>query len=280
MPGRKRLPVYSVFAFIQVFLSFSSVSAASLDIHFLDVGQGDAILIQSGGKAALVDAGPGPSLVPRLQKLGVTELDMMIISHNHLDHLGGALDVITSLPMRFFMDNGRPANTDVEARVLEGVRSARVTYLRPTFRTITLGDARLQIIPAPANVKGDEQNNQSVVVLLQLGKFRALLSGDSEVGELRALLATGHIPPVSVLKAAHHGSRNGVSEAWLAQTEPHDVVVSVGSDNKYGHPNDEALDSYQAHGARIWRTDLHGDIVVHVEGNGDYQVRRLPRRGK
>ena len=221
---------------IHVFLFCWVAHAAALDIRFLDVGQGDAVLIQSGGKSVLVDTGPTHSLYRRLHQLGVTQLDMLLVSHNHLDHLGGAVGVLTGLPVRFFLDNGKPANTEAGLRVLEAVKATGVTYLRPTYRTLNLGSVQLKIIPPPGDAGGDEQNNQSVALLIERPPFRALLTGDSEWGELQALLRTGHIPHVQVLKAAHHGSANGVNQAWLDQTDPADVMISVGADNRYGHP--------------------------------------------
>lgn len=247
-------------------------SAAPLELRFLDVGQGDAALVRSAGRTVLVDAGPSDRIVARLRELGVRSIDLLVASHNHADHIGGMDAVLDSLPVRSFLDNGHPATTRIQERVLERVEEKGVTYLEATPRTISLGDARLRIIPAPEGVEGDEQNNRSVSLLLERGDFQALLTGDSEVELLNALLERSPPPDVEVLKAAHHGSRNGVTPAWLARTRPEVVVVSVGEDNSYGHPHDSALRYLCAGGREVYRTDRSGDIVVAVVADGSFGV--------
>lgn len=251
-----------------------SASAAPLELRFLNVGQGDAALVRMGDKAILIDAGPAPGMEIKLRELGVRRLDLMLISHNHLDHFGGAVAILDALPVRFFMDNGRPATGLTESQVLAGLSRGKTTYLKSVARTFNLEDAELQILTPPLGMPPDEQNNQSLVAILKRGKFSALLSGDSERTEIRALLAAGAVPHVDVLKAAHHGSGNGLTEAWLTATDPRVVVISVGADNTYGHPDPVALQRYGADGRRVLRTDLDGDVVISIDAAGTYQVRR------
>lgn len=252
-------------------------AAEALELRFIDVGQGDAVLIRTrdaqGVHTALIDAGPVDAIAERLRALGVDTIDVLIASHNHADHIGGADAVLERFPVRFYLDNGYPAATQAQQRVLKRVDAAGVTYLNATPRTLRLGSAALRIIPAPAEVGGDEQNNRSVVVRLEQGRFRALFTGDSETEELNALLRLDEIGDVDVLKAAHHGSRNGVTPAWLARTQPELVVISVGADNRYGHPNRAAIRYYCASGRRVLRTDRSGDVVIRVSTRGEYDVR-------
>lgn len=255
-------------------------SVPTLELRFLDVGQGDAVLLRSGGRTALVDAGPADRIVARLRDLGVESIDLLVASHNHADHIGGMDAVLDSLPVRNYLDNGHPASTRIQERVLERVEGKGVTYLQPTSRTISLGAARLRVIPAPEGVTGDEQNNRSLSLLVEQGTFRALLTGDSEVELLGGLLAGDGIPDVEVLKAAHHGSRNGVTPAWLARTRPEVVVVSLGADNSYGHPHEAALRYYCAGGREVYRTDRSGDVVVEVGSDGSYRVRTEREAGR
>ncbi|HET9986251.1 MAG TPA: MBL fold metallo-hydrolase [Longimicrobiales bacterium] len=255
-----------------VLCTAAALAAQALEIRFLDVGQGDAVLVQSGGKTALIDAGPADAVAGRLRKLGVTSLDLLLASHNHSDHIGGADAVLERFPVRFYLDNGQPATTRIQSRVLRLVQRKGVTYLKATPRTIELGSAKLHILPSPLAGRTDEQNDQSVVVLVEQGSFRALLAGDAEVDEINALLATDFLPDVDVLKADHHGSRNGVTPAWLARTKPEVIVISVGAGNSYGHPHAQALRYYQAGGRRVYRTDRDGDVVVQVDTAGTYRV--------
>lgn len=246
-------------------------AAALLEIRFVDVKQGDAVLIRNGDRVALVDAGPSDRIVRRLRTLGVNHIDLLIASHNHADHIGGMDAVLDSFPVSFYLDNGHPTTTRIQERVLERVESAGVTYLQATPRTISLGDANLRIVPAPDDVGGDEQNNRSVTVIVERGDFRALLPGDSEEALLNANLAAGRVPDVDVLKAAHHGSRNGVVAEWLAAARPEWVVISVGEGNSYGHPHPEALRAY-CKAAHVLRTDRRGDVRIAVKPAGSYAV--------
>ena len=104
------------------------------------------------------------------------------------------------------------------------------------------------------------------------GAFSALLTGDSEVEELNGWMAAGLIPDVDVLKAAHHGARNGVTPGWLDRTKPEVVVISVGATNSYGHPNLWAMRYYQSHDRKVYRTDQDGTVIVTVDPAGRYQV--------
>jgi competence protein ComEC len=244
----------------------------ALEIRFLDVGQGDAALLRSQGRTALIDAGPTDAIVRRLRELGVDTIDLLVASHNHADHIGGADAVLDSLPVRFYLDNRVPATTRIQERVLERVASKEISYLAPTARSIALGSARLVVIPPPESVAGDEQNNHSVGILAVQSGFAALFTGDSETEELNAFLERDSVPDVDVLKAAHHGSRNGVTPAWLARTRPEVVVISAGADNSYGHPHAAAMRYYCTGGRRVLRTDVHGEVTVTIAADGSYSV--------
>ena len=241
-----------------------------LELRFLDVGQGDAILVRHAGRTALIDAGPSDAIVGKLQSLGVSSIDILIASHNHADHIGGMDAVIDAFPVRNYLDNGYPHTTQTYLNLIRLVRDRGITYLQATARDINLGDAVLRIIP-PRAVAGTDQNNHNVSVLVERGDFKALLTGDSEGPQRQALLAGEAIPDVDVLKAAHHGSANGVTLAWLTRTKPKVVVLSVGR-NAYGHPHPAALSLYQQHSRLMLRTDLDGDVVFSVNKEGRFAV--------
>jgi len=244
------------------------------EIVFLDVGQGDAILIRSDTFVVLIDAGRSQRILDDLDELGVDHVNLLIASHNHLDHIGGMDAVIDSLPVGLFIDNGCEEDTEAEAYVL---RSLDYKHLQPQpawDTTITIGRASVRILPSPFNSSAcdSSQNNMSVGVLLQVGKFQALLTGDSEVDELNAWLKAGVIPDVDVLKAAHHGARNGVT-GWIQASTPEVVVISVGAGNSYGHPEESALRYYRSGGRRVLRTDQDGSVGVCVEPDGKNEMR-------
>lgn len=238
---------------------------------FLDVRQGDATLVMSPeGKVALVDAGPGPEIVAQLRRLGVDTIDVAVASHADADHIGGMAAVIRAFPVRYYMDNGVPHTTATYRELMRTLRDSDITYLEATARTIGLGSVSLRVLPPPA--EGDTQNNRSVGLVIEFGEFRAILTGDSEVEELNHFLALG-VPAVTVLKAAHHGSRDAVSPAWLAATKPGVVVISSGLNNPYGHPDPWALRYYRAVASEVYRTDLNGEVEVTAAPDGRYEIR-------
>jgi competence protein ComEC len=246
-----------------------------LEIRFLDVGQGDAVVLRLGRDAVLVDASRGDDIVLYLEELGIDSLVAAIASHNHEDHIGGMDAVLADHPVGQYLDNGRPpANRQAEdvRRILE---ERHISHPAPPWPALRLGDARITVFPSSLPPGEVSENNSSLGVLIERGAFKALLTGDSEQEEIAAWLAAGRIPRVNVLKAAHHGSRNGVTPGWLLATSPEVVIISVGAMNPYGHPDSWALRYYQAHGRRVYRTDQDGTVVVSVAGDGTYEVRTL-----
>ena len=242
-----------------------------LRVTFLDVGQGDAVLLETPeGRTALIDAGPG-DIVPLLREMGVAQLDLVIATHPHADHIGGMTGVIEAFPVRYFMDNGDPHSTATYRRLLAALEARpEITYLEAAPRTISLGSATLEVLPLlPRGTVGP--NDRSVSVVVRYGDFAALLSGDSEVRQLTHLAGLGVVPALTLLKAPHHGSDNGFTWGFLRVARPRVVVVSVGRNN-YGHPRPAALDAYAAVANETWRTDLHGHVRVLGRDDGGYAV--------
>lgn len=211
----------------------------------------------------------------RLRALRVDTIDLLVASHNHADHIGGITGVLAGTTVRFYLDNGVPHTTATYERTIQAVATRGVQYLRPTARTITLGAARLLVLPPPPHAQ--DQNNSSVGILIDYGAFRALLTGDSEQLELQYWLEHDSIPRVTVVKVAHHGSRNGTSRAWAERTRPAVAVISVGAGNSYGHPSPQAVAQWEAVGARVYRTDRDGTVIIQAKRDGSYIV--LNERG-
>ncbi len=242
--------------------------SSRVTLEFLDVGQGDAILIRSPeGRTALVDAGPA-SILHKLETLDVDSIAIAIASHPHADHIGGMAEVIRSIPVSFYMDNGMPHTTRTYRDLLETLEHSTVTYLQATRRKLKLGSVTIHVLPPPDT---GSINNRSIGLLVEFGKFTAILTGDSEVEELNYFLKLG-IPRATVLKAAHHGARNGLTPAWLAAVRPQVVIVPVGAGNRYGHPSRWAMAYYSAVAKELYRTDTDGDIVVRGWKDGRYEV--------
>jgi len=256
-------------------LSGSALSAQQLEIRFIDVGQGDAVLIRNGPRAVLVDAGlPTAGVLAVLRELRVDSLDLFIASHNHGDHIGGAAALLRSLPVGEYIQNDAPLGTPNQLRVDSAILERAVPRVRAPRRVLLWGDVRLDIMPPPAGVDS-AQNNHSMVVLVQRGRFRALLTGDSEGSEIEALIAQDSIPPVDLLKAPHHGGDPDPPVAeWLRRLHPGIVVASVAA----GNFTEAGRQAYGGPGRRIFSTDHDGDVIVSVDAGGGYTVQTGPHR--
>jgi competence protein ComEC len=248
---------------------------AALELHFVDVGQGDAVVIVAPDRRAVVyDGGPDPEALLRyLSRLDLTEVVLVVASHPHADHIAGLPAVLDAFRPRFVLDNGLEHTTRTFERYLAAVERSGAQLLEPVARTITLGEVRLYVLPSPG-VPAWDHNDNSVGLVIVYGDFRASLTGDAEERLFDWWLATvpERFEPVQVHKASHHGSVRGDTAAALARLRPQVVVVSAGRDNPYGHPHIEALHRYADFGALVYRTDRHGTVVVVAEPDGSYRV--------
>jgi competence protein ComEC len=247
-------------------------SAQSVQVRFLDVGQGDAALVRSGNCAALIDAGIGDDAARRLADLGIERLDYLIASHNHRDHIGGAGEVLRAAKVGLYIHNGRPERSQTQRFTLAMLAREGTPLRTASLDTLPCGGARLIVAASPLGGNAGDQNDQSVIVRLELGEFSALFTGDSGFEQLRAMIEAGWARPATVLKAAHHGARDGVTPLWIARVHPDVVVISARARNAYGHPDAVALRYYLAGGRTVYRTDRDGEVVVQGEVTGEFAV--------
>jgi beta-lactamase superfamily II metal-dependent hydrolase len=270
-----RFPRFILLALALLATRAVAQDSARVELIFLDVGQGDAVLVRGPqGKTALIDAGPrGAHVADQLAELGVDTIHLVVASHGHADHIGGLEAVLRRFPVRAYLDNELPHTTQTYRSLMAWVERTRARdsalYLRPTARTISLGELRFRVLPPPD--WAPDHNDRSVGLLLEFGEFRALFPGDAEGAGLAHFVAQG-LPRVTVLKASHHGARNGVSREWLQAVRPSVVVISVGVRNAYGHPDPWALDYYGGHETPVYRTDIHGRIVIRGARDGTHEV--------
>lgn len=257
---------------------------SGLTLHFLDVGQGDgAVILTPGGHAVLVDAGPrnerfdaGRQVVmPFLERHGVRRVDALVISHGHADHVGGALAVLDQVPVSVVIEPEAPISEPAYFEFLERLATSEASWVagHPGVG-FELDGVRFRVLHPDTTWAGwgVDVNDDSVVLLVEYGAFRALLAGDAGLPAEAALRARiGH---VDLLKVGHHGSRTSSGEAWLAELAPALAVISVGT-NSYGHPAPGVLDRLGAHHAAVWRTDREGTISVVTDGR---QVRVAGRQ--
>ena len=243
---------------------------AGVELRFLDVGQGDAALVvTSDGRRALIDGGPSATLLEAyLTRDRIDRIDLVVASHHHLDHIGGLPAVLRSRTVANVVENGMPATTQVYGRLVDALGRSGARVLAATARDLTLGTAKLRILPPWSGAR--DQNDASVGVIVSHGAFRALFTGDAETRAITAWLRDGRIPRVQVAKAGHHGSHNGVTPGLVAAAAPALLVISVGEGNRYGHPHPEALATWRGPGRRILRTDREGTVRVRGCADGRF----------
>lgn len=247
----------------------------ALELHFIDVGQGDAVLIRdSAGRNVLYDGGRSATgALDYLRMVGVESLDLVIASHPDADHIGGLVAVIDSYQPRFYIDNGLPHTTQTYRRLLEAVAGAGSQYLEPTARRIGMGELTLRVLPPPGDPSLG-QNDNSVGLLIEHGKFRAALTGDATGRQFEwwARTVPELMQAVTIYKASHHGSSNGDTRWSVDSFRPQAVVISVGGGNGYGHPAEETTLLYHSVSAQIYRTDLNGTVRVEAAADGSYRI--------
>lgn len=238
-------------------------------VHFINVDQGDSILIESEGEYMLIDAGEnnqGEIVVNYLNSLGITTLDYIIGTHPHSDHIGGMDDVLDAFTIEKAILPNTTYNTKTYQSVLDGIAEQNTeTIWAEVGATYTLGDASFMII-APAKDDYTDPNDWSVGIKLVCGESSFVMCGDAEAGAEKDILATGIDLEADVLKCGHHGSSTSTSEAFLKAVNPTYAVISCGVNNKYGHPHAEVIARLEDDDVLYYRTDLLGTIIASTDG--------------
>ncbi|HET9507189.1 MAG TPA: DNA internalization-related competence protein ComEC/Rec2 [Gaiellaceae bacterium] len=237
-----------------------------LRITFLDVGQGDAVLVQVPEGAVLVDQGPPEADVARqLRELGVRRVDALVLTHPQLDHIGGAEGVLEQVAVARVLDPRLAAASPLSTDVLNAARARGVPVVETRAgATWRLGRLRLHVVwPDGPGLPSDDPNTRAIVLVASYGTIDALLTADAET-EVTARLVSR---PIEILKVAHHGSEDPGLAAELRQLRPAVAVISVGRGNSYGHPRPETVAALRAvAGLRLYRTDVHGRVTVESDG--------------
>ncbi|HEY4690829.1 MAG TPA: ComEC/Rec2 family competence protein [Anaerolineae bacterium] len=249
----------------------------TLTVAFLDIGQGDSILIHSpNGSTMLIDGGNSDRdasevILPKLREWGAQRLDVMVATHPDADHIGGLPEVLENFPVANVALTGQVHTTKIYERFLTDIRDLKVNAIQVRTGTPIPFDPAVTVeVLAPdekfVQDEGDT-NDASIVIKLTYGSISFMFTGDAEEPEEQAILASGTNVRSTVLKVGHHGSRSSTSEPFLTAVDPQIGIISAGQGNRYGHPHQEILDRLNAAGVTIYRTDQSGTITVTTDGS-------------
>lgn len=284
-----------------------SWTSHDIKVMFLDVGQGDSVLIRSGkGKHVMIDTGGTVSfnkkgnewrvrrdpyevgrklLVPLLMQRGVRQLDALVLTHLDADHIGGAAAIIENIPVQAILFNGTLKDSPGAKSLFElAIRKKIPCFAVHATMSWAVDDTLMlealypmQEQPAANHVPiVDDQNDGSIVLRATLYGRTFVLPGDLEAEGERSILANSPAPvkaAVDVLKAGHHGSKTSTTQPWLDRWHPTDTVISVGRNNLYGHPHPTVVARLEASGTNVFRTDQDGEVQYRIHPDGTMERR-------
>lgn len=237
-------------------------------MHFIDVGQGDATLVECDGEYMLIDAGDvnkGTTVQLYLTKQNVPKLNYVVGTHPDADHIGGMDVILTKYDCDTILMTDKTSDSKAYREVMDVIeyRNYKVTVPK-TGDTFWLGSARCTVL-GPVK-KNNDDNNSSIVLKIDYGNTSFLLSGDAEEDEEQEIIDSGADLNADVYHVGHHGSRTASSEEWNRLISPNAVVISCGAGNSYGHPHEETLAAFRQMGVDVYRTDEQGSIIVSSDG--------------
>ena len=251
-------------------------TAGEMTVHYINVGQGDSILIQVNNKNMLIDAGPGKSkdmLLKYLDSLNLKKIDYVIATHPHEDHIGNLDDVINKYEIGAFYSPKVTHTTKAYENMIKALKkkNLKINVIKEGTNSIDLGEGTKVSVFSPIKAeykKGSQQdfNNYSPVMKIEFGKTSFLFTGDAEAEVEKEILNKGYDVSADVLKFGHHGSSTSTSEAFLKAVNPSIGVIQLAEDNTYGHPHKETLDLIKKYKLRVYRNDKDGDIVLSSDG--------------
>lgn len=237
-------------------------------VHFIDVGQGDSILIESpNGKTMLVDGGvkgAGPQVVSYLREIGVSKLDIVVATHPDADHIGGLIPVLNSMTIEQFYDSGKVHTSQTFEEMLTLIDEKNIPYDVPTPGDNIKFDEDVTVKVLNANEQASDNNDASIVLKIVYGNVSFLLTGDAGIALEKEMMQ--YDVSATVLKAGHHGSNTSSSEDFIRAVKPEVTILSYGKDNKYGHPHAEVVDRLKEIGSKIYATADIGTITVTTDG--------------
>jgi len=238
--------------------------------HFIDVGQGDCILIQVNSKNLLIDSGTSDSkqaLIRYLKNNNITKLDYVVETHPHEDHIGGMASVIKTFDIGEFYGPKVIATSQSFDDMIRALRNKnlKINISKPNI-SLDLGPNTTCVMLSPNSTTYENVNDYSCVIKVSYKNSTYLFTGDTETTAEQELITNGYNLKAQVLKVAHHGSKTSTSQTFLNKVSPKIAVISCGAYNTYGHPNRETLDKLKKINSIVYRTDIDKNIILISDG--------------
>jgi competence protein ComEC len=244
----------------------------NVTVHFIDVGQGDCILIDTADKDVLIDGGDPPyaqTILQYLDNLGITHLHWVVATHMHEDHIGGLVDVLnSSLPVDQVLVNNHTRTTQVYQRFMASAHLHNVTVAERGQVMFLTETANLTVLNPVQPLEFTDANDNSIVLKMLVGNTTFLFTGDAEKDAENSMLVSSVCSLKSdLLKVGHHGSYTATTQTFLDLVDPDIAIICAGKNNSFGHPHNQTLDKLFAKEIDIYTTIASGTIVVQTDGN-------------
>ncbi|EKO1913415.1 MBL fold metallo-hydrolase [Clostridium botulinum] len=248
----------------------TSNKSNELKVHYIDVGQGDSILVQTKDKNILIDAGTRKSsdnLINYLKKQHIKKLDYVIATHPHEDHIGGMPKVIDEFEISNFYAPKKTANTKIFKDMILQLKkkNLKINVVKKDISLDLSNDSSLDFL-APVKDNYENTNDYSAVIKLTHGNAKFLFTGDAEKASEKDILNSNVDLSSNVLKVGHHGSHSSSSKEFLDKVNPKMAIISCGKNNDYGHPHKETMKELKKRNIEVYRTDIDGNILLTSDG--------------
>ncbi|MDU2120926.1 MAG: ComEC/Rec2 family competence protein [Clostridium celatum] len=276
--GYKGLKIILIISAIIISISFlvqnNNVSSQNkMTVHYIDVGQGDSILIQVNNKNLLIDSGPSSNrkdLLNYLENLNIKKLDYIIATHPHEDHIGNMDTIIKRYNIgSFYSPKVITSSNTFESMISALVdKNLKINVLKKGVKGIDLGkNVEIQVFSPLENISSDNLNDYSPIIKITFVNNSFLFTGDAEVSTESIVLSENNNLNCDILKVGHHGSSTSTSSNFLTSVNPSVAIIPVGKNNSYGHPTPEVLSLLDSYNIRTFRTDINGTIIAISDGN-------------
>lgn len=273
--NRKLLIIYFIVLLININIKYFIRDAS---VTFLDVGQGDSsVIILPFGKTILIDTGglylsryniSKNKTVPYLNSLGISKIDILILTHGDYDHMGEAINLVNNFKVKKVIFNCGEFN-DLEKKLIKVLDKKKIKYYS-CIKELNIDNNKLYFLQTK---EYDNENDNSNVIYTELDGYKFMFMGDAGIDKEKDILDKYNLSNVDVLKVGHHGSKTSTGSSFIKKINPKYSIISVGENNRYGHPNNEALKNLA--NSKIYRTDLDGSIEIKLNKNG-YRIRTCP----